>query len=103
MVQTHGSVQLSLGAVTISGVIDADSKFSLRLTRDLDGTPREPTQTLLKEVLSMMEVNGRKIWICLARGTSGKYTGYFSSVMESINIHVMNFVACPGAQVYWWL
>ncbi len=48
-------VQLSLGAVTISGVIDADSKFLLHLMPDLDGTPREPTQTLLKEVLSMME------------------------------------------------
>jgi hypothetical protein len=33
----------------------------------------------------------------------GKYTGYFSSVMELINIHVMSFVACPRAQVYWWL
>jgi hypothetical protein len=103
MVQTHGSVQLSLGAATISGVIDADSKFSLRLMPDLDGTPREPIQTSLKEVLSMMELNGRKVWICLAGGNSGKYTGYFSRVMELVNIHVMNFVACLGAQVYWWL
>jgi hypothetical protein len=23
--------------------------------------------------------------------------------MELINTHVMNFVSCPGAQVYWWL
>jgi hypothetical protein len=23
--------------------------------------------------------------------------------MKSINIHIMNFVACPGVQVYWWL
>jgi hypothetical protein len=103
MVQTHGSVQLSLGAANISGVIDANSKLLLRLMPDSDGTPREPTQTSLKEVLSMMEVNGRKVWICLARGTSRKYTGYFSSIMELINIHVMNFVACLGAQAYWWL
>jgi len=51
----------------------------------------------------MMEVNSRKVWICLAKGSSGKYTGYFSSVVESINDHIKNFVACPGAQVYWWL
>ncbi len=70
---------------------------------DADGTPREPTQTALREVFRMMEVNGRKVWICLAKGSSGKYTGYFSSIVESINIHIMNFVACPGAQVYWWL
>ncbi len=100
MVQTHRLVQLSLGVATISGVIDANLKFLLHLTPDLDGTPREPTQTLLKEVLSMMEVNERKVWICLARGTSGKYTGCFSSIMEPINTYIMNFVACPGAQIY---
>jgi hypothetical protein len=27
----------------------------------------------------------------------------FSSIMELINVHVTNFVACLGAQVYWWL
>jgi hypothetical protein len=70
---------------------------------DLDGTPREPTKTFLRDVFRMMEVDGRKVWICMASGSNGKYTGYFSSIVESINAHVMNFVACPGAQVYWWL
>jgi hypothetical protein len=44
----------------------------------------------------------RKAWI-LAKGSNGKYTGYFSSVVEPINNHIKNFVSCPGAQVYWWL
>jgi hypothetical protein len=70
---------------------------------DVDGKPRELTQTLVRDVFSMMEVNGRKVWICLARGSNESYTGYFSSVMESINVHVTNFVTCLGAQVYWWL
>ncbi len=103
IVQTHGSVQLSLGAASINGVIDADLFFTLRLVLDLDGTPREPTNTSLRDVFQMMEVDGRKVWICIARGSNRKYTGYFSSVLESINAHVTNFVACPGAQVYWWL
>jgi hypothetical protein len=103
MVQTHGSVQLSLGAASIKGVIDADSKFSLRLTLGADGSPRVATQKSLREVFRMMEINSRKVWICLAKGSNGKYTRYFSSVVEPINNHVKNFVACPGAQVYWWL
>jgi hypothetical protein len=103
VVQTHGSVQLSLGAALINGVINADLKFSLQLMPDADRKLREPIQTLAKDVFSMMEVNGRKVWVCLARGSNGSYTGYFSSIMELINVHVMNFVACPGAQVYWWL
>ena len=37
MVQTHKSVQLSLRATPINGVIDADSNFSLRLTPGADG------------------------------------------------------------------
>ncbi len=78
MVQTHGLVQLSLGAASINGVINADLKFLLQLMPDADGKPRDPTQTLVKEVFSMMEVKCRKIWICLARGSNGSYTGYFS-------------------------
>ena len=56
MVQTHGSVQLSLGAASINGVIDADSTFSLHLTPEADGSPRAATQTSLREVFRMMEV-----------------------------------------------
>ena len=94
MVQTHGPVQLSIGAASINGVIDTDSTFSLRPTPGADGSPR---------VARMMEVNSRKVWICLAKESKGNYTGYFSSMVKSINDHVKNFVACPGAQVYWWL
>ena len=80
-----------------------ETKFSLRLTPGADGSPRAPTQTSLREVFCMMEVNNKKVWICLAKRSNGNYTGYFSSVVEPINTHVKNFVACPGAQVYWWL
>ena len=103
MVQTHGSVQLSLGVASINGVINVDSKFLLRLTLGADGSPREATQTSLRVVFHMMEVKSRKVWICLAKGSNRKYTGYVSSMVESINDHVKNSVACPGAQVYWWL
>jgi hypothetical protein len=30
-------------------------------------------------------------------------TGYFSSVVPAIKDHVLAFVSCPAAQVYWWL
>jgi hypothetical protein len=103
MVQTHGSVQLSLRAASISRVIDADSHFTLQLTPDMDGNPRAPTTTSLRETFQMMEVEGRKVWICMARGSNGNYTGYFSSVVTLISTHVTNFFACLGAQVYWWL
>ena len=103
MVQTHGPVQLSLGVASINGVIDVDSMFLLQLTLGSDGSPRVATQTSLREVFCMMEVKSRKVWICLSKGSTGKYTGYFSSMVESINDHVKNFVAYPRAQVYWWL
>ncbi len=103
MVQTHGLVQLSLGAASINGIIDADLHFTLRLTPDVDGKPREPTTASLREIFRMMEAEGRKVWIYMARGSKGDYTGYFSSVATSISTHLSNFVPCPGAQVYWWL
>jgi hypothetical protein len=30
-------------------------------------------------------------------------TGYFSSVVQEISEYVKAFIACTGAQVYWWL
>jgi hypothetical protein len=61
MVQTHGSVQLSLGSASINGVVDADLHFTLRLMPDVDGNPRAPTTTSLREIFRMMEVGGRKV------------------------------------------
>jgi hypothetical protein len=54
-------------------------------------------------VFSLMEINEKKVWICLSTGTNGISTGYFLSVVKEIKEHVAAFVLCPGAQVYWWL
>jgi hypothetical protein len=103
MVQTHGSVQLSLGTASINGVVNADLHFTLQLTPDVDGKSRAPTTTSLRDIFQIIKVEGRKVWICMARGSKGNYTGYFSSMVTLISAHITNFVACPGAQVYWWL
>jgi hypothetical protein len=100
MVQMHGSVQLSMGAALIKGMIDIDTSFMLRLLPGVDGKPRTPTTTLVSEVFSLMEINEKKVWICLSMGTNGMSTGYFSSIVEDIKEHVAAFFQCPGAQVY---
>jgi hypothetical protein len=68
-----------------------------------DGKPRTPTTTSVREVFSLMEINEKKVWICLSTGSNGMSTGYFSSVVEDIKEHVAAFVQCPGTQVCWWL
>jgi hypothetical protein len=50
-----------------------------------------------------MEIHNKKVWICVSTGSNGRTTGYFSSVVQEISMHVAAFIACPGAQVYWWL
>ncbi len=57
MVQTHGLVQLSMGAASIEGMIDVHTSFTLRLLPRVDGKPRPPTQTSVREVFSLMEIN----------------------------------------------
>jgi hypothetical protein len=103
MVQTHGSVQLSMGAASIKGMIDVDTPFTLRLLPGADGKLWLPTKTSVRDVFSLMEINEKKVWICLSTGTNGISTGYFLSIVEEIEEHVAAFVLCPGAQVYWWL
>jgi hypothetical protein len=103
MVQLHGAMQLSMGAATIPGIVTATRKFTLRLTPDENGQPREPTKKSLMNILRLMEIAGKKVWLCVTGESNGIHTGYFSSVVEEIKSHVAAFVRCPAAQVYYWL
>ena len=96
MVQTHGSVQLSMGVALLEGLIDANTTFSLRLLLDAEGKAREATVTLVREIFSLMEITGNKVWICLSTDLNGRTVGYFSSVVQEISAHVSAFVGCQG-------
>ncbi len=103
MVQTNRSIQLSMGAALLAGLINADTTFTLCLLLDADGKARPPTATSVREIFSLMEINNKKVWTCMSTGSNGRIMGYFSSVVQEISKHVAAFIACPGAQVYWWL
>ena len=103
MIQTHGSIQLSMGAAMLEGLINAGTTFTLRLLPDADRKARPPTSTSIWEIFSLMEINNKKVWICLSTESNGMSTCYFSSVVQEISEHVAAFIACPGAQGYWWL
>jgi hypothetical protein len=94
-VQTHQSVQLSIGAAMIEGMLDVDTVFKLQLLPDADRQPRQPTKTTVKEIFSMMMINKHKVWTCLSTGTNGMTTGYFSSIIPAIRDQVAAFVLCP--------
>jgi hypothetical protein len=91
------------GGAQIKGMIDINTAFTLCLTPDLDGKPRKPTTKLVRDVFNLMQIEEKKVRICLVTGLNGMSTRYFSSVMDMIKEHVAAFVTCPGEQVYWWL
>jgi hypothetical protein len=45
----------------------------------------------------------QNVWICMSTGSNGTSMGYFLSVVQEKFKHVAAFIACLGAQVYWWL
>ncbi len=94
-------MQLSMGAATIPGNVTATRKFTLWLTPDKNGKPRAPTKKSLMDILRLMEVAERKVWLCVTHESNGIHTGYFSS--KEIKAHVAAFIRCPAAQVYYWL
>ncbi len=103
ILQAHRLVQLSMGASQIRGVGDIDNHFTQCLTPDAKNKPREPTVTLIREVFEMMEVQKKKVWICIAENANRSFTGYFSSVVAEIKDYVQNFITCLAVQVFWWL
>ena len=48
-----------------------------------------------------MELNNKKVWICVSTESKGMTTGYFFSVVQELSEHVAALITCPGAQVYW--
>jgi hypothetical protein len=104
MVQSHGAMQLSMGAATIPGIVTATRKFMLCLTPDKNGQPWAPTEKTFMEILRLMEIEGKKVWLCINRELSnGIHMGYFSSMADEIKTYVTAFIRCPAAQVYYWL
>jgi hypothetical protein len=92
-----------MGAASIEGMINVNTPFNLRLRPGADGKQRRPTKMSVKEIFSMMEHNGKKVWICLSTRTNGMSTRYFSIIVKNIKEHMAAFILCPRAQVYWWL
>ncbi len=103
MVQTLGSVQLSTGSALLEGLIDINTSFTLRLLPDAEGKARSPTITYVWDIFNLTKLNNKKVWICVSTGSNGMTTGYFSSVVQELSGHVVAFITCPGAQMYWWL
>jgi hypothetical protein len=74
MVQSHGAMQLSMGAATIPGIVTATRKFALRLTPDKISQPREPTEKSLMDILRLMEIVDKMVWLCVNRESNGIHT-----------------------------
>jgi hypothetical protein len=99
MIQAHKLVQFRMGAAQIEGVVDIVTHFMLRLTPDVKNKPRAPTVASVRKVFEMMEVQKKKVWICLAKIANGGITGYFSSVVAEIKEFMQNFITCSATQV----
>ncbi len=87
----------------LEGLIDADTTFTFCLLPDADGNARPPTVKSVRVICNFMEINDKKVWICVSTGLKDMSMGYFSIVVQEISKHIAAFIACPGAQVYWGL
>ena len=68
-VQTHGSVQLSMGSTIISGLINADKHFSL-CRIDGNGNDIPAIKKSVGDVLCYEKLWG-KVWLCVSKGIDG--------------------------------
>jgi hypothetical protein len=93
-----------MGAATIPGIVTATRKFTVCLTPDKNGQQQAPTEKTLMEILQLMEIEGKKVWLCVNRESSNRiHMGCFLIVVDEIKTYVAAFIRCPAAQVYYWL
>ncbi len=103
MIQTHRSIQLSMGAAMLEGLIDTDTTFTLCLLTNADSNVKPPTVKSVQEIFNLMAINDKKVWTCMSTGSNGMSMGYFLSVVQEISEHIAAFITCLGTQVFWWL
>ncbi len=57
----HGSINLSMGRVSINGLVDADTKLELKVV-DANGQPKRPIKRSFHEILMGLKINGVRLW-----------------------------------------
>ena len=102
MVQTHGSVQLSMGAASINGLINFTKKFVLCRTNE-DGSPATAIKKSVQNIMRYKTLNGDKVWLSAIPKACGGVTGYFSCVLPGIKKYIEHWTLCPAAQIFWFL
>jgi hypothetical protein len=55
------------------------------------------------DILRLIEIADKMVWLCVIRESNGIHTGYFSCVVKEIKNYIAAFIRCPVAQVYYWL
>jgi hypothetical protein len=55
-----------------------------------------PVKLTWLKAINLMEINDKKVWICVSTGLNGTATGYFSSVVQEISKHVAAFFCMSG-------
>ena len=96
MVQTHGSVQLSMGSATIEGLIRPMDKFTLRRT-DSNGEKIKTIKKSAHAIMRYMKLDGEKVWLSTIPNSDGSVTGNFSSVLDGFRNYVGKWLRCPAA------
>ncbi len=74
-IQAHGSVQLSYGAVTLTGFFNPDNKYKLRRLPDGNDKSHMAIRKLVTDVLKLFMPNGQPLLIMASKSTQRVVTG----------------------------
>ena len=111
MINTHTSIQLSIGAVALEGIINLDKELIFTLLPGAEDQPREPTKTTLRKVQCKMRVptgknekgGGQKVFSYVSKDRSRIVTGYFGSLDSWVCNYVEKISSSIAAQLLYWL
>ena len=96
MIQTQGSVQLSMGSASIDGLIHFFKKFTLRRENE-DGTKAPTIKKSVQGVMRYATSDGDNICLAAIPRYRGGVTGYFSCVLPKIKPYIKQWTRFPAA------
>ena len=99
MVQTHGSIMLSLGLVC-PGLINFGKRCVLRRVYNEENNFPAITKST-QDIIRYARFDGKKVWILSIPGSSGAVTAYFFTGIDGLEKHIQNWILCPPTQIFW--
>ena len=100
MIRDWGCTKNSISYMVMPGLQNCTAKFKMNRINP-DGSPKEPANRSVKEIMENVKWNGHKVFVLVAEIDHGVTAAFFSNVIQDIDKFALSWINYATAQIFW--